>query len=111
MVLYLWRKSVHSLIRDRSIIINSQLSLSQSAWAIARKAINENLQVIADEGTWKNERIITTAQGPHIKVEHKQQQVINFCANNYLGLSVRIIFFLNVFLINDNCQIESSGSG
>lgn len=113
MVLYLWKKSAYGLIRNRNIInINPHLLLSQSAWAIARKAINENLQVIADEGTWKNERIITTAQGPHIKVEHKQQNVINFCANNYLGLSVRIFKCLTLFFkFFSQLHSESSRSG
>ncbi|OQR90843.1 2-amino-3-ketobutyrate coenzyme A ligase, mitochondrial precursor [Thraustotheca clavata] len=36
-------------------------------------------------GTFKSERVITSAQGAHISVNGKQ--VLNFCANNYLGLS------------------------
>ncbi|RHY91240.1 hypothetical protein DYB35_001642 [Aphanomyces astaci] len=36
-------------------------------------------------GTFKKERVITSAQGPTITVA--AQSVLNFCANNYLGLS------------------------
>lgn len=60
-----------------------------NAWAIANKVINDNLRTIQNEGTWKNERIINSAQGPHIHVLETERKVINFCANNYLGLSVR----------------------
>lgn len=54
-----------------------------------KKAIDiykETLQEIKDSGLWKNERIITTPQRSVIDttVTH---DVINMCANNYLGLS------------------------
>ena len=38
------------------------------------------------QGLFKNERIITSSQQADIEVEHKQK-VLNFCANNYLGLA------------------------
>lgn len=38
-------------------------------------------------GTFKTERVITTAQSPSIGVEGSKKEVLNFCANNYLGLS------------------------
>lgn len=47
--------------------------------------VNE-LQEIKEAGLYKQERIIITPQGPDIKIEGGQE-VINFCANNYLGLS------------------------
>ena len=40
---------------------------------------------IKDAGLFKTERIITSEQGAEITVNGKQ--VLNFCANNYLGLS------------------------
>ncbi|CAK4613737.1 hypothetical protein LEN26_000415 [Aphanomyces euteiches] len=43
------------------------------------------LKDIQDAGTFKKERVITSAQGPTITVA--KQDVLNFCANNYLGLS------------------------
>jgi glycine C-acetyltransferase len=38
------------------------------------------------QGLFKNERIITSSQQADIEVEH-EQKVLNFCANNYLGLA------------------------
>jgi glycine C-acetyltransferase len=44
------------------------------------------LEEIEEAGLYKNERIITTAQG--VEIETKEAgSVLNFCANNYLGLS------------------------
>ncbi len=41
---------------------------------------------IKDAGLYKNERVITTPQGATIEVKGGKK-VLNFCANNYLGLS------------------------
>ena len=53
-------------------------------------AIKEHLQQeinqIKKDGLYKKERIITSPQGAVIKIS-TGQEVINFCANNYLGLS------------------------
>ncbi len=47
--------------------------------------ITTELAAIETDGLFKKERIITSEQGPEITVNGKQ--VLNFCANNYLGLS------------------------
>ncbi|HSC54651.1 MAG TPA: glycine C-acetyltransferase [Phnomibacter sp.] len=47
--------------------------------------IAAELSAIEEAGLFKKERIITSEQGPEITVNGKQ--VLNFCANNYLGLS------------------------
>src|ERR1700740_3752252 len=47
--------------------------------------LQQELQEIKDTGLYKQERIITSAQGAEILVNGKK--VLNFCANNYLGLS------------------------
>lgn len=47
--------------------------------------ITTELQEIEAAGLFKRERIITSEQGPEITVNGKT--VLNFCANNYLGLS------------------------
>jgi glycine C-acetyltransferase len=44
------------------------------------------LNAIREAGLYKNERIITTPQGADIRTT-EGKEVINFCANNYLGLS------------------------
>ena len=48
--------------------------------------LQAELQNIEQQGLFKKERIITGPQGADIKVS-TGQEVINFCANNYLGLS------------------------
>lgn len=47
--------------------------------------IGQELAEIEKAGLFKRERIITSEQGPEIIVNGKK--VLNFCANNYLGLS------------------------
>jgi glycine C-acetyltransferase len=47
--------------------------------------ITKELNEIREAGLYKEERIILTPQSAHIRV--KQGKVINFCANNYLGLA------------------------
>jgi glycine C-acetyltransferase len=47
--------------------------------------ISSELDEIVSAGLFKNERIITSEQGAEIVVNGKT--VLNFCANNYLGLS------------------------
>ncbi len=51
-----------------------------------KKIMQETLQDIKDQGLWKEERIITTEQSNRIDTT-KSKDVINFCANNYLGLA------------------------
>ncbi len=46
----------------------------------------KQLDSIKKEGLYKNERILTTPQGAVIKTADGKE-VLNFCANNYLGLS------------------------
>ncbi len=49
--------------------------------------LRNELGSISDAGLYKRERIITSHQGPEITVAGGTEQVLNFCANNYLGLS------------------------
>jgi glycine C-acetyltransferase len=48
--------------------------------------LEKELADIKEAGLYKNERIITSAQGADITVS-TGEEVLNFCANNYLGLS------------------------
>ena len=52
----------------------------------ALNAITAELAAIREAGTWREERIITTPQYSRIDTTAKPG-VVNFCANNYLGLS------------------------
>ncbi len=51
-----------------------------------KQHLQEEIQNIKDNGLYKEERIITSAQGAEITLS-TGQTVLNFCANNYLGLS------------------------
>lgn len=65
---YLWNKSktsMYSSLKDR---------------------LQNELKEIKEAGLFKNERVITSPQGADIKIS-TGEEVINFCANNYLGLS------------------------
>lgn len=50
-----------------------------------KQQLTNELAEIEMAGLFKKERVITSPQGPEIKVNNKT--VLNFCANNYLGLS------------------------
>jgi glycine C-acetyltransferase len=49
--------------------------------------VEAELQQIRSQGLYKEEWPIVGAQGPEIRVEGRAGTVLNFCANNYLGLS------------------------
>ncbi len=51
-----------------------------------KPAISSELSEIKEAGLYKEERIIVTPQAAEIKTD-KGMEVLNFCANNYLGLS------------------------
>ena len=48
--------------------------------------LQKELQDIKNNGLYKEERIITSAQGAEITL-NTGETVLNFCSNNYLGLS------------------------
>lgn len=50
-----------------------------------REYYSEEITAIKEAGLYKSERIITTPQSATINTQNKE--VLNFCANNYLGLS------------------------
>lgn len=64
-----------SFVAFNCLIMNERL--------VQRLAVE--LEEIKSSGLFKTERIIESAQGPEIRVNGKN--VLNFCANNYLGLS------------------------
>ena len=55
-------------------------------YGVIKKYLNQEIENIKDAGLFKEERIITSAQGPEITL-NTGEKVLNFCANNYLGLS------------------------
>ena len=55
-------------------------------YATLQPDLTRQLQEIKDAGLFKKERIITSPQGAEIETD-EAGEVLNFCANNYLGLS------------------------
>lgn len=51
-----------------------------------KQHLEKELQAIEEAGLYKNERVIISPQGAAIRVSDGKE-VLNFCANNYLGLS------------------------
>ena len=71
-----------------------------------REGYREELASIRDAGTYKEERVISSPQSAAIEVP--QGEVINFCANNYLGLSSHPAILAgahkDLWPANDNCN-------
>ena len=87
-----------------------------SAVAAMKQVVGDELNSIRDAGTWKHERVITTPQGAQIKVKGQGKEILNFCANNYLGLSVSynhpVLFFIILYIVmhcsgNSFCFFDS----
>lgn len=55
-------------------------------YASFKAHLEQNLAAARQAGLYKNERVITTPQSPHIGVAGGRE-VLNLCANNYLGLA------------------------
>ena len=51
-----------------------------------KQDLQETFKELKEQGLYKEERIITTPQSANIKVS-TGESVLNFCANNYLGLA------------------------
>ena len=70
----------------RTVLLQSQAGTATMAQV--KTTLQQELEGIKEAGTWKGERIITSKQGPSIHVQGSKNDILNFCANNYLGLSV-----------------------
>ena len=74
---------------------HSQLQISvrnaSAAQATLRSILDSQISDIQQAGTWKSERVITTKQASEIAVQGRKDKLLNFCANNYLGLSVSVL--------------------
>lgn len=60
--------------------------MNMNRYANFQEHLQSELLTIETSGLYKNERIITSPQSAAIKIQ-SGQEVLNFCANNYLGLS------------------------
>lgn len=61
--------------------------MSTAASNTMREILAKQLNAIKEAGTWKTERIITSPQSDRITIQGSDKELLNFCANNYLGLS------------------------
>jgi glycine C-acetyltransferase len=60
--------------------------MSEAVKTSFEAGLDAELAEIRDAGLWKHERVIVTPQDADIRVD-TGAEVVNFCANNYLGLS------------------------
>ena len=49
--------------------------------------LQSELSAIREQGLFKEERVITSMQGVEVEVAGRSEPILNFCANNYLGLA------------------------
>ena len=68
--------------------ISSSRGTAGAATAALVGRLEQELSSIKSGGTWKTEHVITSPQDVSIKVDGHDGGILNFCANNYLGLSV-----------------------
>ena len=68
------------------LIMAERLSITANG-AKLNEAIQAQLDDIKKAGTFKEERVITSEQAAEINVAGRDDKVLNFCANNYLGLA------------------------
>merc|ERR1719339_711180 len=77
-----------SIFRKCPLTAHYAMCARQShAQAQSKLILGGELEGIQTAGTWKNERVITSRQAVNINVEGSDRKILNFCANNYLGLS------------------------
>lgn len=72
-------------------VVRGLVGIRHSSTAAAhdfRAILQKHIRDIRSAGTYKNERVITSPQRTVINIEGTSRSVINFCANNYLGLAV-----------------------
>ena len=66
---------------------------ASGAQAVLCNMLDAQISDIKQAGTWKDERVINTKQASEIGVQGRSDKLLNFCANNYLGLSVSSMKF------------------
>ena len=62
-------------------------NVSSTALTEMKEIIDEELTSIKESRVWKTERVMNTPQAASIGVKGYSSKLLNFCANNYLGLS------------------------
>merc|ERR1712013_792768 len=85
------RMATRSLVRLLQQGCRPSVPLETRAQSTAAAALNtrleEDMEAIRQAGTWKTERVLSTAQSVTVGIAGGSDAVLNFCSNNYLGLS------------------------
>lgn len=79
-------KRKYSLFIGKKSLYKGYYRISKYNISMSQHLIN-NLDEIKNAGLYKKERVILSPQDSEIKIAESSSPVINFCANNYLGLS------------------------
>lgn len=109
---YFWLFFIHGITRFYHYCIYNSVSIgaqwrctvlnrsaSNSAACLAfRSILQKNICDIEQAGTFKRERIIQSPQETSIRVAGSEGAILNFCANNYLGLAVSYIYSYDIFI-------------
>lgn len=83
-----------SAVRSAFSICKGVCRRSSTAASALRQGLSRQLEDIRAAGTWKVERVIKSPQAAAIRVQGTSGDLLNFCANNYLGLSVSTCMYL-----------------
>ena len=78
---------LRTIPHSTSTFLLSARCISSGGQQHFRNVLREQIEGIKEAGTYKRERVITTPQRSSIGVQEWKENVLNFCANNYLGLS------------------------
>merc|ERR1712062_446323 len=79
--------AVFMKIQSSFLVKNTNFRALSTALKQVNEKLDNELQEIRNAGTWKAERVITSQQDVGIAVHGSEGKILNFCANNYLGLS------------------------
>eukprot|EP00761_Pharyngomonas_kirbyi_P012603 gb/GECH01012630.1/.p1 GENE.gb/GECH01012630.1/~~gb/GECH01012630.1/.p1 ORF type:complete len:442 (+),score=92.89 gb/GECH01012630.1/:1-1326(+) len=77
---------IHTSTPSR-IATQPRLIQQRTVFSSAEKVLQNELQSIKEAGTYKKERVITSPQAADITLDASDGSFLNFCSNNYLGLS------------------------
>ena len=83
-------KATNDFLRVQPSLNSDTLRRHRSTAAATqlKHILDEQLEGIRTAGTWKSERVIVSKQATGIRVAGNEgEEILNFCANNYLGLS------------------------
>ena len=81
-IMFALKQSIRYCIKKQIYDINKY-----NASSAMSQHLKQNLEEIKKGGLYKTERVIISPQDSKINIKESSKPVINFCANNYLGLS------------------------